>query len=248
MPIVELWKDYGITSNEFARRYKLNNNLDSVCYAGRLDPMACGKMIILTNGDTKNVNTYLDHDKLYNFDLIIGIDTKSHDCLSEINKITEISLKKENLISKLSTFIKSYTVQKYPIVSNYTIKHNGIKKPLWWFYTNGYLDVELPSKNVIIFDSKINNIQNVLLNTLINKFIDRIKLIDNEKTIVELKTSAIIKQWKNIANEDVDRRQIVVNIELKVSSGFYIRQFCNDFGKYIGGGAIAFDITRLKII
>jgi tRNA U55 pseudouridine synthase TruB len=39
-------------------------------------------------------------------------------------------------------------------------------------------------------------------------------------------------------------------MELTVSSGFYIRQFCNDFGKYIGGdcGAIAFDITRLKII
>jgi tRNA pseudouridine(55) synthase len=248
MPIIELWKDYGITSNEFARRYKLNNNLDSVCYAGRLDPMACGKMMILTNKDTKNVNKYLDHDKLYNFDLIIGIDTKSHDCLSEINKITEISLKKDLLISKLSTFIKSYTVQKYPIVSNYTIKHNGIKKPLWWFYMNGYFDVELPFKNVSIFDSKINNIQTISLNILIDKFINRIKLIDNEKTQNELKAPIIIEQWKNIANEDVDRRQIVVNMELTVSSGFYIRQFCNDFGKYIGCGAIAFDITRLKII
>lgn len=249
MPIIELWKDFGITSNEFARRYKLNNNLDSVCYAGRLDPMACGKMILLTNKDTKNVNKYLNHNKLYNFDLIIGIDTKSHDCLSEINEIKEIMFKKEEeLISKLSTFIESYTIQKYPIVSNYTVKHNGIKKPLWWFYTNGYLDVELPSKNVCIFDSKINNIKTVPLNTLIYKFIDRIKLIDNEKTIVELKTSTIIKQWENNVNKDIDRRQIVVNMELTVSSGFYIRQFCNDFGKYIGCGAIAFDITRLKII
>ena len=29
-----------------------------------------------------------------------------------------------------------------------------------------------------------------------------------------------------------------------VSSGFYIRQFCNDFGKYMDNEAIAFDITR----
>ena len=242
MPVIELWKDYGITSNEFARRYKLNNNLDSVCYAGRLDPMACGKMILLTNKDTKNVNKYLNHNKLYNFDLIIGIDTKSHDCLSEINTISEISFKKEELICKLSTFIKDYTTQKYPIVSNYTIKHNGIKKPLWWFYTNGYFDVELPSKNVTIYDSKINNIQTVPLNTLIYKFINRINLIDNEKTILELKTSTIIKQWKNNVNNKI--QLIVVNMELTVSSGFYIRQFCNDFGKYIGCGAIAFDITR----
>jgi tRNA U55 pseudouridine synthase TruB len=246
MPVIELWKDYGITSNEFARRYKLNNNLDSVCYAGRLDPMACGKMILLTNKDTKNVNKYLNHNKLYNFDLIIGIDTKSHDCLSEINEIKEIKFKKEELICKLQNFIKSYTVQKYPIVSNYTIKHNGIKKPLWWFYTNGYFDVELPSKNVSIYDSKINNIKAILLNTLIYKFIDRIKLIDNEKTIVELKTSAIIKQWENNVNNKI--QLIVINMELKVSSGFYIRQFCNDFGKFIDCGAIAFDITRNDLI
>jgi tRNA U55 pseudouridine synthase TruB len=37
-------------------------------------------------------------------------------------------------------------------------------------------------------------------------------------------------------------------MELTVSSEFYIRQFCNDFGAFIGCGAIAFDITRLKII
>ena len=36
-------------------------------------------------------------------------------------------------------------------------------------------------------------------------------------------------------------------MELTVSSGFYIRQFCNDFGKYVNTGAIAFDITRLNI-
>ena len=139
MGIIELWKDYGITSNEFARRYKLNNNLDSVCYAGRLDPMARGKMIVLTNKDTKNVNKYLDHDKLYNFDMIIGIDTKSHDCLSEINKITETCLKKEELTLKLQEFIKSYTVQEYPIVSNYTIKHDNIKNHYGGFMQMGTL-------------------------------------------------------------------------------------------------------------
>lgn len=251
MPIIELWKDYGITSNEFARRYKLNNKdyVDSVCYAGRLDPMASGKMILLTNKDTKNVNKYLDHEKLYNFDLIIGIDTKSHDCLSEINKITdEIKVDRDTLILKLQEFIKCYTIQKYPIVSNYTIKHNGIKKPLWWFYMNGYSkNIELPSKNVTIFDSKINNIKDVPLNTLIELFINRIKLIDNEKTQNELKTSSIIKQWENVVKGTFNLQLIVVNMELTVSSGFYIRQFCNDFGKYVNTGAIAFDITRLNI-
>ena len=262
MGIIELWKDYGITSNEFARRYKLNSDLDSVCYAGRLDPMARGKMIILTNEDTKNVNKYLKHNKLYNFDMIIGIDTKSHDCLSEINTISNDLdfLKKDFLTLKLQEFIKSYTVQEYPIVSNYTIKHNGIKKPLWWFYANGYLaepmssssekykSIKLPTKNVTIFDSKINTVQNIQLNKLIELFVDRIKLIDNEQTQNELKTQDIIEQWNKIKNDSQNLQLIVVNMELTVSSGFYIRQFCNDFGKFISNGGIAFDITRLSFL
>lgn len=269
MAIIELWKDYGITSNEFARRYKLNFNLDCVCYAGRLDPMARGKMIILTNRDTKNVNKYLDHGKLYNFDMIIGIDTKSHDCLSEINTISndllffkpeELTLKLQELTLKLQEFIKCYTVQEYPIVSNYTIKHDNIKKPLWWFYANGYLSepsssstekykiIKLPTKNVTIFDYKINNIQTVQLNKLIELFVDRIKLIDNERTQNELRTQDIIEQWEKIRDNSHNLQLITINMELTVSSGFYIRQFCNDFGKFISNGAIAFDITRLKII
>lgn len=246
MPIIELWKDYGITSNEFARRYKLDFNLDSVCYAGRLDPMACGKMMLLTNKDTKDVNKHLEHDKLYNFDLIIGINTKSHDCLSEIKWVDDCVIERDILMLKLKEFIKGYTIQKYPITSNYTIKHNNIKKPLWWFYTNGYKNINLPKKNVIIFDSKINNIENIKLNNLIPKFIDRIKLIDNEKTQNEFKTYDIIKQWEKL--KDDSTKLITINMELTVSSGFYIRQFCNDFGSFIGCGAIAFDITRLKII
>jgi tRNA U55 pseudouridine synthase TruB len=260
MPIIELWKEYGITSNEFARRYKLDYNLDSVCYAGRLDPMACGKMMLLTNKDTKDVNKHLTHDKLYNFDLIIGINTKSHDCLSEIEWIESIDnctftddvdrqqgiIERGTLMLKLKEFIKCYTIQKYPITSNYTIKHNNIKKPLWWFYTNGYKNINLPQKNVTIFDSKINNIENVQLNDIIPKFIDRIKLIDNEKTQNEFKTHDIINQWEKL--KDDSTKLITINMELTVSSGFYIRQFCNDFGTFIGCGAIAFDITRLKII
>lgn len=251
MPIIEVWKDYGITSNEFARRYKLDFNVDSVCYAGRLDPMACGKMILLTDKDTKNVNNHLKHDKLYNFYLIIGIDTKSHDCLSEIERINDCTsaiIEKDEIIFKLKKFIKCYTIQKYPITSNYTIKHDNIKKPLWWFYTNGYKNINLPQKNVTIIDYKINNIENVQLNDIIPNFIDRIKLIDNEKTQIELKTHDIIDQWEKKKERVNSIRLITINMELTVSSGFYIRQFCNDFGKFIGHGGIAFDITRLKII
>ena len=73
-------------------------------------------------------------------------------------------------------------------------------------------------------------------------------MIDNEKTQNELRTQDIIEQWEKIRDNSQNLQLITINMELTVSSGFYIRQFCNDFGKFISNGAIAFDITRLKII
>lgn len=248
MTILESWKCFGITSNEFARRYKLENNLENVCYAGRLDPLAQGNMLILTNEDTKKVKHYLKHDKVYTFDLILGISTESHDCLSKINNICNTEFN-DTIILKLSEFIKTYNIQTYPFVSNYIIKHTTnegiyIKKPLWWFYANGYKesDIILPSKNVNIYNYKINSIDQVKLNKLVDKFINRISLIDNQQTQDELKTKDIISQWEQYSNSL--QNCIVIKMEMGVSSGFYIRQFCNDFGKYINNEAIAFDITR----
>ena len=237
MAILKVWKDYGITSTEFAKKLKLENNFNKICFAGRLDPLAQGEMIFLTDQDTKSVSDYLGHNKTYKFSLILGIKTTSHDCFSKIEGLTDTRNLDKNTID---TFIKNYNSQEYPLVSSYTIEHNKIKNPLWWFYANGYTkdQLNIPSKVVSILNYSVHDITVKDTRTLSEQFISKIKLIEN----IDLKTQEYINQWGNIG---VNYSHIVIDMEMNVNSGFYIRKFCNDFGEYIGIGAIAYDITRI---
>lgn len=246
--IVELWKPYGITSVQFVKEYQRQNNIEKATCTGRLDPLAQGVLMVLTDDDTKKMSSFLKKDKHYKFEMIIGIDTESHDCLSKIVDTKTQKLDKMNsrfIIEKLHQFIARYNKQKYPLVSSFVTKHNSLKKPLWWFYMNGYTDVPLPEKNIRINYHNVFQVEKKTGKELSHKFMSRIEEIKNKKLQGDLNTEETIFQWKNFNHKDSEF--LVVSMELNVCSGFYIRRFCHDFGKFINSSAIAFDITRTKI-
>ena len=243
-----LWKPYGITSNYFIDTLKHTYKYSKICYAGRLDPLAQGIMLILTDEDVKLMATNLKHNKTYKFELILGLGTSSSDIAGNIindenmsNDYDEVFLK-----NKLIEFIKIYNNQDYPNVSSFVIKHEIFgRKPLWWFAKNN-ITVNIPNKNIVILDYKISNITKITAHDLYNSALNRLKTITNNRTIDELYINDYINIYENklkISNSN-ETYKVKVSMELTVCSGFYIRQFCNDFGKYINISAIAFDITR----
>jgi tRNA pseudouridine(55) synthase len=246
--IINTTKPYGITSIEFVKEYKKKNNIKLATCVGKLDPLAKGLIKILTDNDTKLMKEFMKSSKRYTFDLVIGIDTESHDCLSNIIKIEQNNDTIQTILEKLRTFIANYNTQTIPLVSSYTVKHNGIRNPLWWFYQNGYKDIELPSKNVCIFNSQIKNIKCCDIKKIANYFIDRISSITNEKLKRDFSVERREMEWSCIRNSlSNNTHHYIISMEMSVSSGFYIRRFCHDFGKYLNSCAIAFDIVRTQI-
>ena len=245
--IIKIWKPYGITSIQFIKNYQKENKIEKITCAGRLDPLAQGQLLILTESHTKDMKKYLTHNKIYKFDMVLGIETESHDCLSKIveNNGVKEEINEDNILNKLDKFISQYKIQKFPLVSSFVIKHLSLKKTLWWFYMNGYKNIELPEKEIKIHDYKVISIEKEENDKLTNKFIDRIEKITDSILQKNLNIENIINQWKKKRNDK--RTYIVVKIELNVSSGFYIRRFCHDFGKYINTGGIALDITRIEL-
>ena len=154
--ILNLWKPYGISSSQFVLDIKKIGDYKSICFTGRLDPLAQGVMILLTDDDVKSVSNYLSSDKVYSFKLILGISTISHDPMSEIKDIKDmsyfLSLYKVDIEKYLEEFKKNYLKQEFPLVSSKTVFHNGIRKPLWWFYKNGVKreEIVLPIKDIKI--------------------------------------------------------------------------------------------------
>ena len=62
-------------------------------YAGRLDPMAVGEMIILVGDECKNRDEYLNRDKTYKLEILFGVGTDTQDVFgvitSDIREFTE---------------------------------------------------------------------------------------------------------------------------------------------------------------
>jgi tRNA pseudouridine(55) synthase len=244
-----LWKPYGITSNYFTSYIKNTYSVDKICYAGRLDPLAQGIMLILTDNDVKSMDTNLKHDKIYTFDILLGISTSSHDIAGTINEETNnINYTHEELYTRLHEFIKTYSTQSYPLISSYVINHESYgRHPMWWYYKNN-INITIPNKSITIIDYNIISISKISCNDFYNNAIQRLQTVTNNKTFEELNINTIIENYKNkLKITNPTDYKIKIQMQLKVSSGFYIRQFCSDFGKYINIPTIALDITRTQI-
>jgi len=57
----------------------------SMAYAGRLDPMASGKLLVLLGEECKNQTAYHGLDKEYEFSVLLGIGSDSHDVLGRLH-------------------------------------------------------------------------------------------------------------------------------------------------------------------
>lgn len=246
--IITIIKPFGITSIKFLKEFQEKNGISKATCVGKLDPLAKGQLVILTDDDTKKMKEYMTSSKKYEFTLILGIETESHDCLSTVKNIKDNIYTEKDIHDKLESFIKNYTLQTMPLVSSYTVKHNGIKNPLWWFYKEGYRDITLPEKKVEIYNWSIKDTFIYDLNTLIYNFMNRIKKISDPVLVNSLNVKEQIEQWKMINNTYSNTKHIIITMEMTVSSGFYIRRFCHDFGKYIESHGLAFDIIRTEII
>ena len=87
--MIILEKPRGYTINEFIENYKKNNNIKKICFCGRLDPMARGKVLLLINEECKMMPHYLNLDKTYQFEICFGFQTDTDDFLGVIQNKTD---------------------------------------------------------------------------------------------------------------------------------------------------------------
>jgi tRNA pseudouridine(55) synthase len=232
------YKNPGVPFGDITKQVT-DDSENKVSYIGRLDPLASGIIIYLEGDELKNRDKYLNMDKTYKFNIIIGISTDTGDCLGIIRKIQSVNtINMTNLMEVFSKFLGEYE-QKYPIYSAYQIHKNGIKKPLWYFAKNG---IELGESEIPKHDIKIYNLEQdanpIFSIRNINYFTEQIKLIPDG---LELRKDEIMAQYK-----EYDKvRLIGIPMIAKVSSGTYIRQLCMDIGDKLGIPCMADKIERV---
>ena len=251
-----------LTSNEFIVYLKRGKMIKGRgCYCGRLDPMARGKMLVLEGDECKNMKNYLSKDKTYEFIIVFGISTDTDDIMGLFNKkpsSTNFSLLKQEKIYKDSfqkaiqkiKYLEYQTFHKY---SSYVLRKNGKRNPLWKWEKMGQLNEnEIPGKKIKIYNLLEQNKCNMDFKDLLIRWTE---LIDNVNKKHKFRQNEIIQQYKTLIEHVNEQNKIrkepmkilCVKYKIKVSSGFYVRQFICDLKREIDFPLVVYDINRVEI-
>lgn len=152
--IIVINKEKGYTSNDVVQIVKKIFN-KKVGHTGTLDPMATGVLPLLIGQGTLLSKYLINHDKTYQATLTLGKKMDTGD--SEGNIVEEKEALPEMLSEKnLNNVLKSFIGEQTQIPPIYSaIKVNG--KKLYEYARNGQ-EVEIPKRNITIYDMKIINI------------------------------------------------------------------------------------------
>lgn len=231
--IIHIKKLLGETPNDLIKRFREDNKEytnEKISFAGRLDPMASGAMILLTGEDCKRQPDFTGLRKKYSFKLIRGVITDTNDILG-IPQLFPEKIDKSNF--KLEP--KKFT-QKFPVYSSRVVKGH----PLWWWAKKGRLnEIEIPSKECEIYSVHENEKQRKIVHgeVLIDNIVSRIDTLPVERR-EGFRVDEIVSSWKKL----LENKNILLEIteyEISVSSGTYIRGICNSMG------GTAMDIHRV---
>ena len=232
-------------------------------YAGRLDPMAEGKLMILIGDECKEKSKYLCLNKEYEVEILLGIRTDTYDALGiadldvlkfgqtggsglveskEMGKISKVELQKVAEFINQQSFNKyiGKFEQKYPPYSSKTV--NG--KQLHDLARSNDLPGEMPTKEVEIFSIELLNerkVECITSDRLLDEVISRIRSIKGD-----FRQDEIIQSWKSLL-ENKEGNWPRFNVRVNCSSGTYMRSLANTIGGDLGVGGIALHINRTRI-
>jgi tRNA pseudouridine55 synthase len=236
--ILNLYKKVGWTPLETIEKFKLKNPVyknKRMGYAGRLDPMAEGVLLILVDEENKKIGQYMGFDKEYAAEFILGFSSDSNDVLgiAENGKIDN-EIDEKELKKKIKGFVGKYE-QKIPKYSSYKIKG----KPMFHYARKG-IEVEDVKKNVIIKKVKVNSIYQISNGRLLKYIVSKINKVKGD-----FRQRDIVNNWNKLLKED--KKYHVLNVTLSVSSGTYIRAIADDFGRQMEMGGLLLSLKRTKV-
>ncbi len=244
--ILPVYKKYGETPLECLKRLRIEFEVlkdETLSYAGRLDPLAEGLMLVLVGKEAnQNRKAYLELGKVYEVEILFGLSTDTGDIMGMPKNI---DVRKDGLtisgISQVLDGLKGRQHFHYPVFSSRTVKG----KPLYEWAKEKRLDeIVIPMTDVNISDL-------TLIDTRIieaQKFFDYIKNSVG-LTTGEFRQKEILSAWDEVFLKKVSKNSnfFICKVKVKCSSGSYMRTLAEEVGNRLGLPALACGIKRTSI-
>jgi len=207
-------------------------------YAGRLDPMADGLLLLLAGETCKEKEKYTGLDKEYYVDIVWGISTDTYDVLG---CVTEFGIPEKPDITALKSVLDTHittSMQKYPRFSSKPI--NGTPMALLARDGKKITEEDIPTHEVTIYSADIIEDEKIQGNTLFTTV-----KADIEQVTGEFRQNESIQSWKD--SVDMNYEYSITRISVSCSSGTYMRQLVHDIGERLSIPACAYRIYRRSI-
>ena len=237
--IIVVYKPVGITplqAIEELKNLRSKYREQKISYAGRLDPMAEGVLILLVGDENKRRKEYEGLKKVYEAEIVIGISTDTFDALGMIQRVN-LNHSHHDVITVLNGMIGELD-QFYPPFSSKTVN----ARPLyWWARENRLSEITLPSKKIVIDEIKIIKEENIIIKDLVRSIIEKISKVQGNFRQEEIK-----KAWLDLEHKHPNDQVKIVGVRIRCSSGTYIRGIASTLGEALGVGAFAYSIKRTQ--
>lgn len=236
-------KPAGKTSHDIVYDYRRKLGTKKVGHAGALDPFATGLLIVLAGKATKLSDQFLNLDKEYEAEILLGISTDSGDPegkLLNVVTLKEAKELKENLsedqINKvLKEFQPSYN-QYVPVYSSVKVEGEKLRK-----LARRFDHFSINDAKVIQFFDAENNLKK------------EVQLPRKEVNLYEIELLSIgtknyeINEEENGVKSCIKIDLPVLKVRVKCSKGTYIRQLAMDIGERLKTFAMLTSLKRTAV-
>lgn len=218
-------------------------------YAGRLDPLASGVLIILAGDECLKKDEYLALDKEYELTILFGFATDTYDLMGKVasskDKISGYRGKSpdtEILSFDFAEHLKQFTGrinQKYPPYSSRTVQG----KPLYQWAREGRLgEITIPSHEVYVKSIELISNGSITGQDLESKIKEVISLVKGD-----FRQSEILDLWNETLKDKQEEVYQTITLKISCGSGVYVRAIAHELGEKIGIPALAMKIVRTKV-
>jgi len=230
--LIPVYKPLGSSSHQLAKKVGETYG-EKATHTGTLDPMAEGVLVVLTGEDRFKKTEYSHWQKTYQFKVLVGFETDTHDLLGLIKNIDHKKINQPVFEKNLKSFIG----RQQQLVPKFSAQR-----------INGQSGFDLAKKNQP-FDLQKNEIEILALEILNKETVNSNELFAYINRTINLvvgnfRQAKILTNWEKVlANQ---KNYELITIEAVTSKRTYIRALVRDFSKKLNLALTTYSIVRTK--
>ena len=249
-PCATVEKHVGETPLEALERLRATLSIPRevpMAYAGRLDPMASGKLIILIGEECKRQEEYHHFDKRYDVEVLLGASSDTGDVLGLVRSCESRIVSPHDANRALRSLVGDIELP-YPVFSSKTV--DG--KPLHVWANEGRLgEIEVPVKRSSIYRTVLKGHRTLTKRevlAVVRAKIATIPPVDDPRKALgaDFRRERVYRSWDDVEQIGPDAFQLL-SFSVTVTAGTYMRSLAGLIGEKLGTCGLAYSIHRDSI-